>query len=78
MIRIEGRCHSALAPKDIRLNEEGLVKILSLEMIGMESGQDLNTEGTTRQLAVTILHCLLMEDIGNDSEHFLLEVIEGL
>ena len=36
------------------------MKILSLEMIGMESGHDLNREGSTRQLALTILNCLLM------------------
>lgn len=37
-------------------------------MIGMESGQEVGVEGTTRQLAVTVLNCLLMEEINNDSE----------
>jgi len=42
MIRIDGRSHAALSAKDIRLNEEGLVKILSLEMVGMEGDHDPN------------------------------------
>ena len=42
MIRVEGRSHAALTTKDIRLNEEGLVKILSLEMVGMDKDHDLN------------------------------------
>jgi hypothetical protein len=78
MIRVEGRSHSALSTKDIRLNEEGLVKILSLEMIGMDSDHDASKEGTTKQLALTILNCLLMENITNDSDDFLLEIIENL
>lgn len=60
MIRMEGHCHSALRAKDIRLTKEGVVKILSLEMIGMDSDQDSNSEGTTKMLAMTILHCLLL------------------
>ena len=36
MIRLEGRCHSALSTKDIRLNQDGLIKILAIEMVGME------------------------------------------
>ena len=78
MIRVEGRSHSALSTKDIRLNEEGLVKILSLEMIGMSSDHDPNREGTTKQLAITVLNCLLMEEITNNSDDFLGEVIENL
>jgi hypothetical protein len=78
MIRIDGRSHSALSAKDIRLNEEGLVKILSLEMVGMDGDHDVNREGTTKQLALTILNCLLMEEITNDAEEFLVDVVENL
>lgn len=60
MIRFEGRSHSALAAKDIRLTEEGLVKILSLEMVGMDKDHDPNKEGTTKQLAITVLSLLMM------------------
>lgn len=60
MIRVEGRCHAALTAKDIRLTEEGTVKILGLEMVGMDKDHDPTKEGTTKQLAITILHCLLM------------------
>ncbi len=60
MIRVEGRCHAALTLKDIRLNQDGLVKVLSLEMVGLDADHDFSKEGTTRQLAVTILNCLLM------------------
>lgn len=66
MIRFERRSHSALKTKDIRLTSEGVVKILSLEMIGMDSDHDANEEGTTRQLALTVLNCLLMEEITNN------------
>ena len=67
MIRAEGRSHAALKTKDIRLNEDGLVKLLSLEMIGLDSDHDLSKEASTKQLAITILNCLLMEEITNDS-----------
>jgi hypothetical protein len=42
MIRFEGRSHSALKAKDLRLTNEGVVKILSLEMVGMDSDHDSN------------------------------------
>ena len=60
MIRADKRSHSALKAKDIRLSDEGVVKLLSLEMIGMEPDHDLTKEASTKQLAVTILNCLLM------------------
>ncbi len=44
-------------------------------MVGMDNDHDLNKEGTTRQLAMTILDCLLMEELNNDSEEFLQEVV---
>jgi hypothetical protein len=72
MIRFEGRSHAALRTKDLRLTHEGVVKILSLEMVGMDPDHDVNQEGTVKQLAQTILNCILMESITNDSEDFLL------
>ncbi len=47
-------------------------------MIGMEPDHDINQEGTVKQLAVTILNCILMDEITNDSEDFLLELIDAL
>lgn len=67
MIRFEGRSHSALRTKDLRLTHEGIVKILSLEMVGMEPDHDPNQEGTVKQLALTILNCILMDEITNES-----------
>lgn len=36
-------------------------------MIGLDNDHDQSKEGTTKQLAITILNCLLMEEIANDS-----------
>ena len=47
-------------------------------MIGLDSDHDLSKEASTKQLAITILNCLLMEEITNDSEDFLEEIIEHL
>jgi hypothetical protein len=47
-------------------------------MVGMDSDHDSNQEGSVKELALTILNCILMEDINNDSEDFLLEVIDTL
>lgn len=44
----------------------------------MEPDHDINQEGTVKQLAVTILNCILMDEITNDSEDFLLELIDAL
>jgi hypothetical protein len=41
-------------------------------MVGMDSDHDSNQEGSVKELALTILNCILMEDINNDSEDFLL------
>ena len=78
MIRTEGRSHAALKAKDIRLNEEGLVKILSLEMVGMDKDHDLNKEGSTKQLATTILSCLTLEEITNNATPYLTDMIDQL
>lgn len=77
MIRMEGRSHAALRTRDIRLTKEGVVKILSMEMVGIEVGQDAAEEGSTKQLAMTVLNCLLMEDVSNDAREFLEELIEA-
>jgi len=58
MIRLEGKAHSAIKPKDIRLTQEGIVKILALEMVGMESDHDLSIEGQPKDLALTMMNCL--------------------
>lgn len=47
-------------------------------MVGMEPDHDINQEGTVKQLALTILNCILMDEITNDSEDFLLELIDAL
>jgi hypothetical protein len=47
-------------------------------MVGMDADHDLNQEGTVKQLALTILNCILMDEITNDSEDFLLELIDAL
>jgi|694.fasta_scaffold154604_4 hypothetical protein len=47
-------------------------------MVGMDADQDINQEGTVKQLALTILNCILMDEITNDSEDFLLELIDAL
>ena len=44
----------------------------------MDSDHDLTKEASTKQLAVTILNCLLMEELTNDSEELLEEIIEHL
>ena len=70
-MRAEGRTHSALTPRDIRLSEEGLIKILSLEMVGMHSDHDISKESTPKDLVPTILKCYLMEEISNESPEYL-------
>lgn len=47
-------------------------------MVGMDADHDINQEGTVKQLALTILNCILMDEITNDSEDFLLELIDAL
>jgi hypothetical protein len=47
-------------------------------MVGIDADQDINQEGTVKQLALTILNCILMDEITNDSEDFLLELIDAL
>lgn len=60
MVRQEGRCHSAISPKDLRVTKEGVVKLLALEMIGLDINHDGNQDGTPKMLCMTILSTLLM------------------
>ena len=60
MIRADKRSHSALKAKDIRFSDEGVVKLLSLQMIGMQPDHDLAKEASTKQLAMSMLNCFLM------------------
>jgi hypothetical protein len=47
-------------------------------MVGMDNDHDLNEEGTPKQLALTILNCLLMDEITNDSQEYLLDLVDSL
>ena len=67
MIRVEGRAHAAIKPKDIRLNPEGIVKLLALEMVGIDSDHEAATEGKTKDLAITMMQCILLDEIHNDT-----------
>ena len=37
LIRVEGRAHSAIKARDIKLTPEGVVKVLAMGMVGMDS-----------------------------------------
>lgn len=55
----DGMMHCGLTPKDIRLNPSGCVKLLNQEMIGIQTNH-VQTEGTPKTLALTLLECMLM------------------
>lgn len=47
-------------------------------MVGISQGHDLNLQGTTRELARTIISCLNLEQMTNNDEEYLTETISGL
>ena len=44
----------------------------------MDTDHDANEEGTTKMLAITVLNCLLMDHINNDSSEFLYDLVESI
>lgn len=74
LIHCEGRMHCGLTPKDIRFNPSGCVKLLSHEMIGIESHHSQN-DGTPKMLALSLLECMLMQKLTNQDNGYLQQTI---
>ena len=62
--------HCGLTAKDIRLNSNGCVKLLSPEMIGLSPEHTL-TEGKPKLLAMSMIESFLLEPVTNEDNLFL-------
>ena len=44
------------------------MKLLAIEMVGMDPHHETNTQGSTKDLAMTMMQCILLQPIQNNTE----------
>ena len=78
IIRWDPKYNFSLAPQDIRLTENGCVKLLSPEMIGISSHHKNQIPyNTPKSLGISIVECFLLDSISNQDSSFLESLIMG-